>query len=119
MHQNEYTGAAFKQLITTKLYLFTNEEEYHEGYLCKDGLNVDTDPFYSCDSDSGFFVCDGSSLNACLITIMAKNHIWNLVWIREVEIPCTARVYKDNICNFIYKSDQIILKPRININDYR
>ena len=44
---NILTGSEFNRLYGhLEFYKFTNKEEIHNGFQFRDGLNVDTVPFY-------------------------------------------------------------------------
>lgn len=111
----EYSGVTFKKLLgDTKLYRFTNLGEVHHKFHYKTGLNKDNmefNPSGSCKS-GGIYFCDETEL----IKYLESYEENNFVWIREVEIPDDARVYVDHLK---YKTNQIILKKRMHLDDFR
>ena len=91
----------------TYFYRFTNENEEHNGYQYTDGLNElpPGEPFYpagTCAPGGLYFVGD-AALDWCSRKVR---------WLRKVEIPDDAQVYKDPDGNK-YKADKLFLHPRV------
>src|SRR5579872_2345629 len=109
------TGKQFNKIFKkTKFVKMTNMDENHNGYKFKDGLNIDTSPFYPYDecTKGGIYFTD-----------FKKRYTWFYYWttlmkhIRKVTIPNDAQVYveKDK-----FKADKIFLGPKkvISKKDY-
>lgn len=105
----EITGKEFNIYFASKrkYVKLTNEKEVHNGYMFKDGENVDTIPFYphgECNEGGIYF------------TELGKIDRWldygstgKMKWMRDVEIPNNARVYIEH--NKV-KADKLVLKGR-------
>lgn len=94
-----------------KYFRFTNEEEDHNGFKYKTGLNVDTiafNPCMSCGAGLYFFGRDNISDAPCNVNPC----ISPLVWVREVILPEDAR-HMDLVHK--HKADKFILGPRRRI----
>ena len=94
-------------------YKVTNENECHNGYQYKDGLNILTEKFNDDPNDScvpgGFYFTDYEHL---------PDFFWLGTWIREITIPTDARVIKDPDGDK-WRTDKIILGNKYHIkNDF-
>lgn len=111
----ELSGKNFNEMFPNiKLLKLTNNEENHNGFQFKDGLNIDNVPF----NPSNY-----SSLGGLYFVEECYAHHWihygdmvkmkTMVNIRTVTIPDDARVYieYDRL-----KADKIILGPKTEIN---
>ena len=92
-------------------YKVTNEQECHNGYRYKDGLNIleekfNDNPNASCVA-GGFYFTDYEHL---------PRFFEYGTWIREVTIPTDARVVKDPEGDK-WRTDKIILGNRYHINN--
>ena len=95
----KYAGIRFVKL--------TNKEENHNGYQFKDGLNIDTVPFYTklnCCA-GGIYFCKFDDFPYYLNYNNTEMH-----FIRNIIIPDDAQVFEET--NERYKSDKIILLDR-------
>ena len=95
----KYTGVRFVKL--------TNEEENHNDYQFKDGLNIDTVPFYTklnCYA-GGIYFC---KFNNFVNWISYGSKI--MYYMRNVIIPDDALVFEES--NGKYKSNKIILSEK-------
>lgn len=103
-----YSGTDFNKIYQgVKFYKLTFEDEIHNGYQFKDGLNIDNIPFSpegSCQPGGIYFTEDKHF-----------DH-WNFshTYYREVMIPNDAKVYVEDAK---FKADKIILGPRKLISD--
>lgn len=100
-----------------KYYKVLNIDECHHGFQYKEGLNVDTLPFYPkgrCEAGGLYFASED------ILYFLDYGPI-----IREVTLPEGEEVYKDNegvVCYehpIKYKAHRIILGPRQNTNDMK
>jgi len=94
-------------------YKVTNEQECHNGYQYKDGLNILKEEFNDNPNDSccpgGFYFTDYENL---------PRFFEYGTWIREVTIPTDARVVKDPQGNK-WRTDKIIFGKKYHIkNDF-
>jgi hypothetical protein len=105
----EYTGKEFNEITKgTQFYRFTNQEEDHNGFAYKDGLNIDFlkfNPNGQCSAGGLYFT---DAINA--VKWMGNNN-----WMRIVTIPYDARVY---IENNKYKIDRFMLSKRKPIHEF-
>ena len=91
--------------MTAVYYKVLNNNENHNGYQYKEGLNVlndefDDNPNHHCVQGGLYYV---AKENIC-------NHLYMGDHIREVTPPADARVVKDGN---MYRADKIILEKRI------
>ena len=99
----KYSGIQFVKL--------TNQEELHNGYQFKDGLNVDNIPFntkYEC-SPGGIYFCRFDNFTKYL------NYGKEMYYMRYIIIPDDAQVFEES--NGKYKTDKLFLSCRNIIFD--
>ena len=87
----------------------TNENETHNDYQYKDGLNElpvneKFNPSGSCEPGGLYFLGD---------TVLQWAYYQKYSWLRMVEIPDDARVYEDPYGDK-YKADKLFLHPRVS-----
>ena len=92
-------------------YKVTNEQECHNGYQYKDGLNILEEEFNDNPKASsglgGFYFTNYKHL---------PGFFWMGTWIREVTIPTDAMVVKDPEGDE-WRTNKIILGNRYHINN--
>lgn len=107
IQSSTYTGEQFNKIPHGPLIKLTNSGEIHKGYLYKDGLNLDHQPFNptgSCEWGGLYFI-ELKYITSLLDT-------GEFQYMREVEIPGDALVYIDNLK---FKTNKFKLKPRHEI----
>jgi hypothetical protein len=96
-----------------KFFKLTNEEENHNGFQFKTGLNIDTNVFDpNIDCGNGIYFCHLNYIS----TWFSYRHGKEIVYIREVSIPENATVVEYTVLKK-FKTDYIILgEPQLIVN---
>ena len=105
-----YTGLQFKELVPGKLVKLTKDNEKHNDYQFKKGLNIDIIPFNPTDScmPGGFYFCTVEDIPKWL-----RYNNNTMIWQREVILPDDARVYvekdkfKADMKNYPFNSEKM------------
>ena len=95
-----------------KFYKLTNHQEIHNNLKFNNGLNIDPIAFNPSNSclPGGIYFTERNKIAMWLHYSDSP-----MCWIREVQIPLDAEVYiEDNK----FKSNKIILGPRVTIKDF-
>lgn len=107
----ELSGKDFNTYNNELIVKLTYENENHNGFIFKTGLNIDVNPFVpDCKCTSGGIYC----------TPVKHFHRWlsyngkKCIYMRAVKIPNDARVCVDR---YKLKADKIILGEKITIDD--
>lgn len=112
-----YTGEEFNKLTKGRVFVrLTVENENHNGFQYKTGLNVDHLPFNpnSACEPGGLYFCD--FMNFAIFIDYNDKNCKNL---RYVTIPDNANIYIESLWGIIkYKTDRFILgPPKIILDD--
>ena len=107
------SGSEFKlKYPNTDFYKLTNEDENHNEFQFKDGLNIDSNTFNPTGSctKGGLYFTEHDKIGLWIIY-----NRQNMKYIRKVEILDDSKVY---IEENKFKADKFILRERILLEDF-